>query len=67
MISSDYVVVGPDYKGLGTKQMHPYLVGKSAAHSVLDANRAARSFPMLLPERHLQFGVIPTCCEADSR
>jgi acetyl esterase/lipase len=43
MIARGYVVVAPDYAGLGTKPMHPYLVGSSAAHSVLDAVRAARS------------------------
>lgn len=42
MIARGYVVVAPDYSGLGTKPVHPYLIGKSAAHSVLDAVRAAR-------------------------
>jgi acetyl esterase/lipase len=43
MISRGYVVVAPDYAGLGTKPVHPYLVGTSAAHSVLDAVRASRA------------------------
>ncbi len=43
MIARGYVVVAPDYAGLGTQQVHPYLVGRSAAHSVLDAVRASRS------------------------
>lgn len=43
MIDRGYVVVAPDYAGLGTAPMHPYLVGKSAAHSVLDSIRAARA------------------------
>lgn len=42
MVARGYVVVAPDYSGLGTKQVHPYMVGPSAAHSVLDAVRAAR-------------------------
>jgi acetyl esterase/lipase len=42
MIARGYVVVAPDYSGLGTAQPHPYLVGASAAYSVLDAVRAAR-------------------------
>lgn len=42
MLARGYVVVAPDYSGLGTKPIHPYLVGTSAAHSVLDAVRAAR-------------------------
>jgi acetyl esterase/lipase len=43
MIARGYVVVAPDYSGLGTKPVHPYLVGPSAAHSVLDAVRASQS------------------------
>jgi acetyl esterase/lipase len=43
MIARGYVVVAPDYAGLGTTAVHPYLVGPSAAHSVLDAVRASRS------------------------
>lgn len=43
MITRGYVVVAPDYSGLGTKPVHPYLVGTSAAHSVLDAVRASRA------------------------
>lgn len=41
-IARGYVVVAPDYAGLGTPQPHPYLIGESAARSVLDAVRAAR-------------------------
>lgn len=44
-IARGYVVVATDYAGLGTPQPHPYLVGLSAAHSVLDSVRAARSIP----------------------
>ena len=40
-----YVFVAPDYPGLGSAMAHPYLVGTSTAHSVLDAVRAARSIP----------------------
>jgi acetyl esterase/lipase len=43
MVARGYVVVAPDYSGLGTKPVHPYLVGPSAAYSVLDAVRASRS------------------------
>jgi hypothetical protein len=35
------VVVATDYEGLGTPGPHPYLVGASEGHSVLDAVRAA--------------------------
>lgn len=44
-IHQGYVVVAPDYPGLGSPMPHPYLVGGDAAHSVLDAARAARSIP----------------------
>lgn len=42
MIARGYVVVAPDYAGLGTSQPHPYLIGTSAGYSVLDAVRAAK-------------------------
>lgn len=44
-IREGYVVVAPDYPGLGSPMPHPYLVGGDTAHSVLDAVRAARSIP----------------------
>lgn len=40
-----YVVVAPDYVGLGNPGPHPYLVGTITARSVLDGLRAARSIP----------------------
>ena len=44
-IGRGYTVVAPDYPGLGSAMPHPFLVGSSTAHSVLDAVRAARSIP----------------------
>ena len=41
-LKAGYVVAHTDYEGLGTPGVHPYLVGKSAARSVLDIVRAAR-------------------------
>lgn len=41
-IGRGYVFVAPDYPGLGSPMPHAYLVGISAANSVLDAVRAAR-------------------------
>ena len=38
-----YVVVATDYIGLGTRDFHPYLIGVSAAHAVLDSVRAAQN------------------------
>lgn len=41
MVSRGYVVVAPDYPGLGSPGPHPFLVGEDTARSVLDAVRAA--------------------------
>lgn len=37
-----YVVVAPDYQGLGSPGPHPYLVGTVTGRSVIDAVRAAQ-------------------------
>jgi len=37
-----YVVTATDYIGLGTGDVHPYLIGVPAAHAVLDSVRAAQ-------------------------
>lgn len=42
LTAAGYVIVATDYVGLGTKDHHPYLIGASAARSVLDSVRAAR-------------------------
>jgi acetyl esterase/lipase len=42
LTDAGYVIVATDYVGLGTKDRHPYLVGRSAARSVVDSVRAAR-------------------------
>jgi len=44
-IRRNYVVVAPDYPGLGSPGVHPFLAGVDTARSVLDAVRAARSIP----------------------
>lgn len=44
-VRSGYVVVAPDYIGLGSPTMHPFLVGTDTANAVLDAVRAAREVP----------------------
>ena len=43
MLKAGKVVVATDYAGLGTPGQHPYLVGASAARSVVDSVRAARA------------------------
>ena len=44
-VAAGTVVVATDYEGLGTPGVHPFLVGESEAHGVLDAARAAQQFP----------------------
>ena len=44
-VRSGYVVVAPDYIGLASPAMHPFLVGPDTANAVLDAVRAAREIP----------------------
>lgn len=44
-VRSGYVVVAPDYIGLASPTMHPFLVGQDTANAVLDAVRAAREIP----------------------
>ncbi len=45
LLAAGHVVVVPDYQGLGSPGPHPMLVGIAAAHSVIDAARAARALP----------------------
>jgi acetyl esterase/lipase len=45
MLARGYVVAATDYPGLGTPEVHPYLVGQSEARAVLDSVRAAREIP----------------------
>ncbi len=42
VIGIPFIVAITDYEGLGTPGVHPYLVGHSEGHSVLDSARAAR-------------------------
>jgi alpha-beta hydrolase superfamily lysophospholipase len=42
VLARGWVLVAPDYLGLGASPPHPYLVGILAARSALDAVRAAR-------------------------
>ena len=41
-LDAGYAVARSDYEGLGTRGVHPFLVGKSAGRGVLDIVRAAR-------------------------
>lgn len=44
-VRAGYVVVAPDYPGLGSPGPHPFLIGTDTAQSVLDAVRAASAIP----------------------
>ena len=57
-VRAGYAVVVPDYEGLGTSGPHPYLVGETTAHAILDAVRATRRFnPARASERFAVWGV----------
>jgi len=43
-ISNGYLVSATDYVGLGTRGLHPYIVGEAEAYSMLDGARAALRF-----------------------
>lgn len=42
LMAAGYVIVAPDYEGLGTQGVHPYLNLSSAANSALTAVKAAK-------------------------
>ncbi len=46
-LEAGWAIVAPDYPGLGTRGVQPYLIGSGEARSVLDAVRAARNIPQL--------------------
>jgi pimeloyl-ACP methyl ester carboxylesterase len=50
-LKAGYAVVRTDYEGLGTPGAHPYLIGRSEGHSVLDMVRAARKADTRLGKR----------------
>jgi pimeloyl-ACP methyl ester carboxylesterase len=50
-LAAGYAVVRTDYEGLGTKGVHPYLVGRSEGRGVLDIVRAARQAQKSLGDR----------------
>lgn len=56
-VSMGYVVVAPDYPGLGVDGVHPYLIGQPTGQSVIDAVRAARAMPEAnAPRRYVVWG-----------
>lgn len=57
VLAQGWAVVATDYAGLGTADPHAYLVGRAAAHDVLDAVRAAHELDgVTLRDRHVVWG-----------
>ena len=55
-LRAGYAVVRTDYEGLGTPGKHPYLIGTSEGHSVLDIVAAARQLDPKISKRYLIAG-----------
>jgi pimeloyl-ACP methyl ester carboxylesterase len=55
-LKAGYAVVRTDYEGLGTPGVHPYLVGRSEARSVLDMVRAVRKLSPKIGKRYIIAG-----------
>lgn len=56
-LQQGYAVVAPDYQGLGTRGVHPYLQRKPEGYSVLDAARAAlTAYPNLIANKVILTG-----------
>ena len=51
-LARGWVMVAPDYPGLGTGGPNPYLIGQGEGRAVLDATRAARRLPGLAISGH---------------
>jgi pimeloyl-ACP methyl ester carboxylesterase len=55
-IADGYAVVQTDYQGLGTKGMHPYLIGTAEGRSVIDIVRAAHAVDPRVGRRWVAVG-----------
>lgn len=55
-LAKGYAIVATDYVGLGTPGVHPYLDGRTAAHSVTDMVRAARRVDRSLARKWVAIG-----------
>lgn len=56
-LQKGYAVVAPDYQGLGTPGVHPYLSRAAEGYSVLDAVRAAlAAYPQQIANRVIMAG-----------
>jgi pimeloyl-ACP methyl ester carboxylesterase len=52
LLRRGWTVAAPDYPGLGTPTAHPYLIGLSAARSMIDIVRSARSLDATLSTQY---------------
>jgi pimeloyl-ACP methyl ester carboxylesterase len=55
-VAAGWVVIAPDYPGLGTRGPHPFLIGQGEARSLLDAVLAARGLDLTLSDRTVVWG-----------
>ncbi|WP_250008325.1 alpha/beta fold hydrolase [Actinoplanes sp. M2I2] len=53
LLRRGWTVAAPDYPGLGTPLAHPYLVGASAARSMIDSAKAARNLDAALSSQYV--------------
>ncbi len=56
LLQRGWTVAAPDYPGLGTPQAHPYLIGASAARSMIDSVKAARRLDTALSPQYVVDG-----------
>ena len=56
LVGFGYAVVATDYEGLGTPGVHPYIVGASEAHGVLDSVRAVYELGLPVTDEWIVFG-----------
>ena len=56
LVGFGYAVVATDYEGLGTPGTHPYVVGRSEGHGVLDSVRAAQNLELPVTDEFIVFG-----------
>jgi pimeloyl-ACP methyl ester carboxylesterase len=56
LVGFGYAVVATDFEGLGTPGIHPYIVGASEAHGVLDSVRAVYELGLPVTDEWIVFG-----------
>lgn len=56
MIDRGWIVVVPDYQGLGTAGVHSYLLGEPSSRALWDAVKATTQLPLLVGQRVMIWG-----------